>query len=83
MRRVLKVVLLSAVVALAWAPIDARADGYVSPWIGTQFGSDWNNGRASFGAQAGSMGAGIIGGEVDFGYIRASSARRTISATTQ
>jgi hypothetical protein len=68
MRRVLKVLLLSAVVALVWAPLDARADGYVSPWIGTQFGSNWNNGRAGFGVDAGYMGAGVIGGEFDFGY---------------
>lgn len=68
MQRVLKVLLVSAAVALISAPINARADGYVSPWIGTQFGSNWNNGRAGFGADAGYMGAGIIGGEVDFGY---------------
>ncbi len=68
MRRVLKVLLVSAAVALIWAPLDARADGYVSPWIGTQFGSNWNNGRAGFGADVGYMGAGIIGGELDFGY---------------
>lgn len=68
MRRVLKVLLVSAAVALIWAPLTARADGYVSPWIGTQFGSNWNNGRAGFGAQAGWMGAGIIGAEADFGY---------------
>jgi hypothetical protein len=31
-------------------------------------GSDINNGRATFGVTAGAMGAGIVGGEVDFGY---------------
>jgi opacity protein-like surface antigen len=46
----------------------ARADGFVVPWVGTAFGSNINNGRATFGVSAGGMGAGIIGGEVDFGY---------------
>ena len=32
------------------------------------FGSDISNGRAAFGISAGGMGAGIIGGEVDFGW---------------
>ncbi len=68
MRRVLKVLLVTAAVALISAPMTARADGYVSPWIGTQFGSNWNNGRAGFGFDAGYMGAGVIGGEFDFGY---------------
>jgi len=68
MKRALKLFLVTAAMALVWAPLNARADGYVSPWVGVQFGSDWNNGRAGFGADAGYMGAGIIGGELDFGY---------------
>jgi len=68
MRRVLKLLVVTAAVAMIWAPLDARAEGYVSPWVGVQFGSDFNNGRAGFGADAGYMGAGIIGGELDFGY---------------
>lgn len=68
MRRVLKLLVVTAAVAMIWAPLDARAEGYVSPWVGVQFGSDFNNGRAGFGADAGFMGAGIIGGELDFGY---------------
>jgi opacity protein-like surface antigen len=56
--------------ALVLAPMQARADGFVSPWIGTSFGAGSNidNGRTTFGVSAGAMGAGIIGGEVDFGY---------------
>lgn len=68
MRSVVKGLLFAAALAVVLAPLPARADGYVSPFIGTQFGSSWNNGRAGFGAQAGFMGAGIIGAEADFGY---------------
>jgi hypothetical protein len=60
--------IVSAVVALVWAPAQARADGFFSPWAGTQFGSNINNGRAGFGINAGGMGAGVVGGEVDFGF---------------
>lgn len=71
MRRLIKSVVLSAAVTtLALAPSVARADGYVNPWAGVNFGSGSNieNGRGSFGANAGYMGAGIIGGELSFGY---------------
>ena len=68
MRRATTILLLSGVIGLVLAPTQARADGFVAPWVGTQFGSNIKNGRPSFGADAGWMGAGIIGGEVDFGY---------------
>jgi len=68
MRSVLKLLVASATAALILTPAPARADGYVSPWAAVQFGSDINNGRAGFGVTAGAMGAGIVGGEVDFGY---------------
>jgi hypothetical protein len=68
MRRALKALVLTAAVALVGAPIQARAEGYVTPWVGSHWGSDISNGRAAFGVNAGAMGAGIIGGEVDFGY---------------
>src|SRR5216684_111567 len=68
MRGVWKFVVAAATTAGIWAPVQARADGYVSPWVGTQFGSDIDHGRTAFGVTAGGMGAGIIGGEVDFGY---------------
>jgi opacity protein-like surface antigen len=71
---------LTAAVACVCAPAQARADGYVSPWAGVNFG--YNNevsqvrtcttatcgNSFSWGVDAGWMGAGIIGGEVDFGY---------------
>lgn len=58
----------AAAAALVAAPTQARAEGYVTPWVGSNWGSDISNGRAAFGVNAGGMGAGIIGGEVDFGY---------------
>ena len=75
MRSMLKVLIASGVIAAIWAPAPARAEGYVSPWAAVQFGgkidnirADVDRGRAGFGVTAGGMGAGIIGGEVDFGY---------------
>lgn len=68
MRPVLKALILTAVVAGVAMPTPARAEGYVSPWAGIAFGSSANNSRGTFGVDAGGMGAGIIGGEVDFGY---------------
>ena len=74
MRRSLKVFVAMATAALIWAPAQARADGYVSPWVaansgaGFESGNVFDNGRAGFGVTAGAMGSGIIGAEVDFGY---------------
>src|SRR5439155_20805975 len=68
MQGFIKVIVLSATAALVCAPSPARADGYVNPWAGVNFGSDVANGRTGFGVSAGGMGAGVIGGEVNFGY---------------
>lgn len=68
MRRALKALILTAAIALVAAPMPARAEGFVTPWVGANWGSDISNGRAAFGVNAGYMGAGVIGGEVDFGY---------------
>jgi hypothetical protein len=77
MRSVLKVLVASAAVAAISTPAIARAEGYVSPWAAVQFGgtidtdtvrANVDRGRAGFGVSAGGMGAGIIGGEFDFGY---------------
>jgi outer membrane protein with beta-barrel domain len=68
MRGVFKGLIVAAATVIVLAPAVAHADGYVSPWASTQAGSNFNNGRAGFGVDAGGMGAGIIGGEVDFGY---------------
>ena len=68
MRPAIKTLVLTGAIALILAPAQARADGFVTPWVGSAFGSNFNNGQASFGVTAGAMGAGIIGGELDFGY---------------
>jgi hypothetical protein len=77
MRRVLKSAFLVAAMAFVWAPTPAHADGYVSPWAGVNFGyndivrtcttSTCAN-SFGWGVDAGWMGKGIIGGEVDFGW---------------
>jgi Outer membrane protein beta-barrel domain len=68
MSRGMKTLILTGAMALVLAPIQARADGFVTPWVGSAFGSNMNNGRTALGVDAGGMGAGIIGGELDFGY---------------
>ena len=68
MKRVIKSLILSGAVAMVLAPIQARADGFVTPWVGSAFGSSIQNGQTTFGVSAGGMGAGIIGGEADFGW---------------
>ena len=71
MGRPLKVLILTTALAVIYAPGPAYAEGYVSPWVsanaGTRFG-DFDNGRAGFGVNAGGMGKGVIGGELDFGF---------------
>ncbi|MCU1384819.1 MAG: hypothetical protein JWL71_3516 [Acidobacteria bacterium] len=68
MKRVIKSLILCGTVAMVLAPMQARADGFVTPWIGSAFGSNIQNGQTTFGVSAGGMGAGIIGGEADFGW---------------
>jgi hypothetical protein len=68
MRNALKAFILIAAVGLIAAPTQARAEGYVTPWVGANWGSDLTNGRAAFGVTAGGMGGGIFGAEANFGY---------------
>lgn len=68
MKRVIKTLILAGAAAVVLAPIQARADGFVTPWVGSAFGSNIQNGQTTFGVSAGGMGAGIIGGEADFGW---------------
>jgi opacity protein-like surface antigen len=68
MKRVIKSLILSGAVAMVLAPMQARADGFVTPWVGSAFGSNIQSGQTTLGVSAGGMGAGIIGGEVDFGW---------------
>jgi opacity protein-like surface antigen len=68
MKRGIKTLILASAAAVVLAPIQARADGFVTPWVGSAFGSNIQNGQATIGVSAGGMGAGIIGGEADFGW---------------
>jgi opacity protein-like surface antigen len=68
MRPAIKTLILTGAIALVLAPVQASADGFVTPWVGSAFGSNINNGRTTFGVDLGSMGAGVVGGELDFGY---------------
>jgi opacity protein-like surface antigen len=68
MQRALKGFVIVAAAALIWAPVQARAEGYISPWVAANSGTGFDNGRAAVGLQAGAMGHGVIGGEVGFGY---------------
>ena len=68
MKRVIKSLIISGAAAMILAPMQARADGFVTPWVGSAFGSNIQNGQTTFGVSAGGMGAGIIGGDADFGW---------------
>jgi len=66
--RVARAVAFLGFAALLCVPATARADGYVNPYIGTNFLNNSGNGRAAFGVSGGYMGAGVIGAEVDAGW---------------
>ena len=77
MRRATKVLILTAAAALVLSPVQARAEGYISPWVatnagtgfdGNNLGRSFDNGRAGIGTQVGAMGKGIIGAELDLGW---------------
>jgi hypothetical protein len=68
MRGAIKAVVAGAIVALLWAPAQARAEGYISPFAGVHFGNDQLEKKFVWGLDAGYMGAGAIGAEVDFGW---------------
>jgi hypothetical protein len=67
MRGLTKACLICAA-AIACAPVHARADGYVTPWIGAGGLSATDAGRSTFGVTTGYMAAGVFGFEGDFGY---------------
>jgi opacity protein-like surface antigen len=70
MHRVRKLLILTAAVALISAPVPAAADGYVTPWVGINWGTGNNvdAGRTAFGVNVGSTGGGATGAEIAFGY---------------
>ncbi|MGE3959561.1 MAG: outer membrane protein [Vicinamibacterales bacterium] len=63
-----KALIVAGVLALLWAPAQARAEGYVSPFAGITFGNNQMEQHFMWGVNAGYMGAGVIGAELDFGW---------------
>lgn len=68
MRRMTRIFLSAATIAVLWMPVQARAEGYISPFAGVHFGNASFENKFVWGADAGYMGAGAIGGEIDFGW---------------
>lgn len=69
MRRTIRALVVAAATLAVFAPAQARADGFVIPFAGVNFGNKPVEGNHSnWGVSAGGMGGGIIGGEVDFGW---------------
>ena len=68
MKSLLKVLIFASTMAAVFAPTMARADGYISPFVGVNFGNSSGNGRMNAGADVGWLGGRIIGVEGDFGY---------------
>lgn len=68
MQRLKKILAVLVAAAAVSSPALAHADGFISPFLGANFGNNSGNGRMSTGANAGWMGAGVIGAELDFGY---------------
>lgn len=68
MRAITKPCLLLIVAAVASTPIPARADGFITPWIGASISNENDEGHRAFGVTGGYMGAGVFGFEGDFGY---------------
>jgi hypothetical protein len=58
----------AAAVAVILFPVPVRADGYVTPWIGSDLADSTDNGHSAFGVTTGYMGWGVFGFEADFGY---------------
>ena len=76
MRRATRGFIFCAAATLAMAPVQAHAEGYISPWVATNagtgfnrdnLGGSFNNGRLGVGTQVGSMSGGILGAELDLG----------------
>jgi opacity protein-like surface antigen len=65
-KRVIKSLILTRL--SRWCSRRCRRDGRVRhAWVSSAFGSNNQNGQTTFGVSAGSMGADIVGGELDFG----------------
>jgi opacity protein-like surface antigen len=58
----------AAALILLSSAAPARADIVLTPFVGSLFGADLPDAKATYGVSAAFMGAGIIGGEIDFGF---------------
>jgi len=76
--RSIRMALLGSVILLL-APAAASAQGYLTVFVGGNFGGDsgvsldqsiGDTSKLNFGARLGTMSAGIFGGEIDLGYTR-------------
>ena len=74
MHRHVKALAIAGAVALVWAPVQARADGFIVPWFGGTFSRSseirkLDNGTTSVGAALGTMGGGgLLGFDLDIGF---------------
>ena len=64
----IKQLVVAAVVLVATAPVPARADWLIAPFIGGNAGGDAVKPRANFGFDAAWMGAGAVGIQFDAGW---------------
>jgi opacity protein-like surface antigen len=68
MRRRLLSGFLLATIAIAATPRAARADGFITPFLGINFANDSGKNHSNLGVSFGWMGAGIAGVEGDVGF---------------
>jgi opacity protein-like surface antigen len=68
MRRAGRFLVFIATMALLWSPGAAHAEGFAIPWAGVHFGEQPVKKAGAFGITAGTMGAGVLGMELDLGY---------------
>ena len=69
-------VIITALVAITFAPVSARADTMLIPFFGVNFGGDsgkefsegFDTSQFNYGLSIGFMGGGVFGVEGDFGY---------------
>jgi hypothetical protein len=66
--RIAKTCAACLALATVLSPGEARADGYVTPWIGIDFATANDDGSTVYGVTTGYMGAGVFGFEADVGF---------------
>lgn len=68
MRGLTKACVVLAAAGMVLVPAPARADGYVTPWVGVNSLSSGDESNGTLGVTTGYMGGGVFGFEADFGY---------------